>query len=461
MSKLKDKIWLYISNTDLKTEKEQLLDEGKNISCLLKDFEELSKLNLDSDVSFQEKVKALYEKTSRLPEVENSKYLEPSDLESIRSNRHEGPRKMDACFDDSMLYDKFLGAWLGRCSGCLLGKPIEGWDTKKLWGYLKDQGEFPLRNYIRSDVDKSLIEKYAVNVDSGYGFINNVDCMPVDDDTNYTVIGLSILKQYGRNFSSDDVASFWLGYLPLYSTCTAERVAYRNIASLIDPPASAIYMNPYREWIGAQIRADFFGYIALGNPELAAEYAWRDASISHVKNGIYGEMWVAAMLASAGVESDIKKIINTGLSEIPKSSRLYEAVSDVIQWYDQGISYDESVALIHKRWDEHNQHHWCHTISNAQIVAVGLLWGNRDFEKSICMAVQSCFDTDCNGATVGSILGMILGAEKLPKKWISPLNDKLLTSIAGKNTVRISDMAKETLELYKRDENRGTDLRFT
>lgn len=447
MSKLNDKVWLYVSNKDLKIEKEQLLDEGKNITFLQKDFDELSKLDFDSNIRLQEKARELYEKIARLPEGENNKYVEPSDLKSIQSERINGPRKLAASFSDSILYDKFLGAWLGRCSGCLLGKPVEGWKTEKLWGYLKDQDEFPLRNYIRSDVEKSLIEKYDIYSDSC--FINNVDCMPVDDDTNYTVAGLSILEQYGKNFSPDDVASFWLNNLPILSTCTAERAAYRNIVSLIDPPASALYMNPYREWIGAQIRADFFGYIAVGNPELAAEYAWRDASISHIKNGIYGEMWVAAMLAVAGVESDIKNIIKIGLSEIPERSRLYEAINDVIKWHDQSTTYDEAVKLIHSRWDENNSHHWCHTISNAQIVAVGLLWGNKNFENSICMAVQPCFDTDCNGATVGSILGMLLGAEKLPKKWITPLNDKLLTSIAGKNTVKISDMAKETLELYK------------
>lgn len=153
-------------------------------------------------------------------------------------------------------------------------------------------------------------------------WINNVEHMVEDDDTNYTIIGLKILEEYGLNFTPEDVAESWMANLPILHTCTAERVAYQNLVNLIMPPESASFRNPYREWIGAQIRADFFGYITPGYPELGAELAWRDASISHLKNGIYGEMWVAAMLSAAAVTDDIAEIINIGLSEIPQNSRL-------------------------------------------------------------------------------------------------------------------------------------------
>ena len=110
----------------------------------------------------------------------------------------------------------------------------------------------------------------------------------------------------------------------------------------------------------------------------------------------------------------------------------------------------EMEADIHARWDEDNRHHWCHTISNAEIVATGLLWGEADFGRSVGIAVQACFDTDCNGATVGSIVGMMLGARKLPKRWVAPLNDTLQTGVAGYHTVKISGLAEETLELHKK-----------
>jgi ADP-ribosylglycohydrolase len=223
-------------------------------------------------------------------------------------------------------------------------------------------------------------------------------------------------------------------------------VAYRNFINSVYPPESANFCNPFREWIGAQIRADFFGYITPGDPERGAEYAWRDASISHIKNGIYGEMLVAAMLSAAAVTGDIHQIIEAGLSQIPSKSRLTEKIRIVMEWEKEGISWEEALDRIHSIYDEKNAHHWCHTISNAMIVCTALLFGEMDFEKSLSIALLGALDTDCNAATTGSIVGMVLGASNLPEKWTAPLNDRLITGVAGFYDVKISEIAKKTVE---------------
>ena len=177
--------------------------------------------------------------------------------------------------------------------------------------------------------------------------------------------------------------------------------------------------------------------------------AWRDASISHTKNGIYGEMFVAAMLAVAAETNNIKDIILGGLAQIPHTSRLYEEIISVLSDFENGVSQKECFKNIHEKYDEHNGHDWCHTISNAMIVAASLLYGGGDYGKSICMSVEVGFDTDCNGATVGSILGMANGIEAIPEYWTKPINDTLHTSIFGINAVKISDRVKLTLEHIK------------
>jgi hypothetical protein len=268
--------------------------------------------------------------------------------------------------------------------------------------------------------------------------------MPEDDDTNYTVTGLAVVRTHGPDFSSEDVADFWLRNIPLLHTCTAERIAYRNVATMVLPPESASFRNPYREWIGAQIRADAFGYLNPGDPAAAAEWAWRDARLSHIKNGIYGEMWAAATIAAAFCTDDPKEAMLAGLAQVPENSRLVQSIDKVIEWHEAGVAFDDASERVHAEWDEHRGHDWCHTISNAMIVAIGLLWGEGDFALSICRSVQPCFDTDCNGATVGSIMGALLGHDALPEPWLSPMKDTLITGVAGYHQVSISEMAELT-----------------
>ncbi|MEP6756856.1 MAG: ADP-ribosylglycohydrolase family protein, partial [Chthonomonadales bacterium] len=271
-------------------------------------------------------------------------------------------------------------------------------------------------------------------------------------DLNYTTTGLVVYREFGPSFTPDNVIDFWAENIPLLNTFTAERAALRNHKNGLKPTETATVANPYREWIGAQIRADFWGYVAAGNPELAADFAFRDASVSHVKNGIYGEMWAAGMVAAAFVTSDPREIILAGMDQIPEKSRLYDYLESILEWHEIEVDYDTCVRRVHEMWDEKRDHHWCHTIPNAMIVALGLLFGEGDFGKSICRAVQPCFDTDCNGATVGSIFGAAHGHANLPTKWISPLKDMLHTGVAGYEDVTFTDMAQLTLELYKRDQ---------
>ena len=157
-------------------------------------------------------------------------------------------------------------------------------------------------------------------------------------------------------------------------------------------------------------------------------------------------MFVAAMLAVASQTNCIKDIILGGLAQIPSSSRLYEEIMLVLDGYENNVSQADCFRSIHEKYNEHDGHDWCHTISNARIVAASLLYGGGDFARSICMAVEAGFDTDCNGATVGSVLGMANGIESIPEYWTKPFNDTLYTSIFGLNSVKISDRVKLTLE---------------
>lgn len=453
---LKKQKWLRPEN-GLDIEVLQAEDEGKDISSLKTHIEDIISLPDNDPVKHSEAIE-IFNKINSLPLVKDFKYIEPSGLDQIKEQKPENNFiiKQSGQISTDKLHDKIYGAWLGRCAGCLLGQPIEGWNIKRITDFLMNTGNYPIRNYLSSNISASLRKIYDVQDSPGpYGsklknWINNIDCMPEDDDINYTLLNLKLIEEYGYDFNSYDVGECWLMNLPILHTCTAERVAYKNIVNSIFPPDSGVFQNPYREWIGAQIRADFFGYLNPGNPELAAEFAWRDACISHSKNGIYGEMFIAAMLSASAVTDDIFAIISCGLSQIPLHSRMTEAIKKVIQWKKDGVSWKEAIKKIHLAYDENNMHHWAHVIPNAMIVCIGLIYGELDLEKTIGITVLGAMDTDCNAATSGSIIGMILGVNSLPGKWTKPLNDTLKSGVDGFGKVRISDMAKRTVNIIKK-----------
>lgn len=431
--------------TDAYLEYVQSVEEGLDIAEYKELFEAVDKLpkgEIKNDLG-----DVLYKIVSEAKIREDYEFDEPSELEEIKALRK--PYPLSSQLDKAALSDKIHGAWLGRVCGCLLGKTVEGIRTNELIPFLKETGNYPMHRYIlRSDVTDEMIEKYKFGF-AHTVYADTVNAMPPDDDTNYPVLAQVICEKYGRDFTPYDVSRAWMDYQPKNAYFTAERVAFRNFVAGFTPPDSATYKNTYREWIGAQIRGDYWGYINPGDPELAAEMAWRDASISHIKNGIYGEMFASAMLAAAAVTSNIEDIILAGLAQIPSTSRLHKAVMTILEKFKSATPYGEIFDYIHSCYDEHTGHGWCHTISNAMIVAAALLYGNGDYGKSICMAVETGFDTDCNGATVGSVLGMANGTAAIPVCWSDPVNDTLETSIFGVGTVKISEIAEKTLTHLK------------
>jgi len=418
----------------IKAELKQRSEEGCNIDDIA------GRINAELEGEAGEAVLSdLYDELMTLPVDDTFPYTEPSTLKDIRAERPEAPRTLHMAWDDDTLYNQIYGAWLGRAAGCALGKPVEGWPKNKIDKFLAETESLPLDNYLPFIAS----QMPGIHRPSTRG---NIEYMDRDDDLDFPILGLLALEQKGMRMSSRTIANTWVAHMPFGMVYTAEDAAYRNFVLSIWPPASASYRNPFREWIGAQIRADIFGYAAPACPEKAAELAFRDAAISHEKNGIYGEMWVAAMIAAAFVYTNVEDIIEAGLGEIPKNSRLAEAVRDTLAWCQEEEDWE---AAWEKIYQNYGHYHGVHTINNAALVVMGLYYGAEDFEQGIVCTVRAGWDTDCTGATVGSILGIKFGATALPDKWVGVLNDRLLSAVRGENDNRISDLAARTVEVAR------------
>jgi len=428
----------YVRN-EISTMKEQGCDVGDL-------RERADAVSLDDPDAATVLLEALYSEAESLTPSPDYPYVEPSTLEGIRAERPDAPRDLRDRLKESELEDRILGAWLGRISGCIQAKPVEGWTRQQIEKYLRHYDAYPLTDFI--PYEEGVVpegEKVVGLHDCTKG---RIDGGARDDDTDYTILGLVIMEHHGLGYTTRLVANRWMVHMAYHMVYTAERCAYRNFVNWILPPESARYRNPYREWIGAQIRADAWGYVNPGMPERAAEFAFRDACVSHVRNGIYGELWVAAALAHAFVENDIRTVIELSLNEIPKNCRLAEAIRDTLEWTKTDQTWEET-------WDRMNEkyghYHVVHTINNAVVVALALLHGNGDFTRTVTTATMCGLDTDCNGATAGSILGAMIGSKRIPEQWTKPLNDRIDSSLAFVGECRISDLSARTLKLARQN----------
>lgn len=442
---LQHQMW-YCYHGAIDTELRQCRDEGRDISTLEERARAIGIVTPYTEEEYNA-VMAMVDELEALPLPADAETVEPSELDAIRAAAL--PRRAPVAYDKDAIEDKIYGAWIGRVVGCLVGKPVENRSREYIRKIAEADGNYPITRYLRGQVENPTNDPFFDDPNFKQNcFIEKVNGFaPSDDDTNYTTLALTIVEQYGRDFTSNDIVESWLRNFPALCLCTAEQAAFRNFLCHILPPRSGYVRNPYREWIGAQIRGDLFGYICPGDPYAAADMAYRDAVCTHTRNGIYGEMFAAAMIAEAAVSDDVRHIIETGLSVIPQGSRLVRDVGAVLQMYDEGIDFLEAVDRIHTQYPQSVMHNAVHTIPNAMIVAAALLFGEGDFTRSIGYAVMAAMDTDCNGATVGSVVGMLCGARSVPAHFTEPLGDKLRTDIVGNAFVSISDMARRTIAL--------------
>lgn len=453
---LKEKMrWIFFYDM-LRDEYRQCMDEGRCVENYAPEIEKI--LNIEDENLRNKEAKKLLVFMENAPVKKEYRYVEPVSYEDISACLGE-EAGIRYAYDKDKLEDKIHGAWCARAAACVLGIPVEGWSRGKIRSYLEATGQMPLKYYISSAEDEKIRKVYDIqerDITTPYDRekVCWYNCLegkfPNDDDINYTVSALKLLERYGRNFTMEDVAETWLLGIPAFHACTAERAAIRNLMNGILPPESGKYCNPYREWIGAQIRGDFFGYVNPGNPKEAARMAYLDASVSHVKNGVYGEMYIAALLSLSFVpELAMKERICTALLQIPPKSRFRESLDEVIKWREEEKSFETVVEEVHRRYNENEMYDWCFVIPNAMLVTACLLWQDN-FDRAVTAAVLAGFDTDCNGATVGSVMGAAGGFGNIDAKWYESFGGSLYTSVHGYHEMTLQELTKRTLKQVER-----------
>lgn len=340
-------------------------------------------------------------------------------------------------------------AWAGRVSGCVLGKAVEVLSFQRgrrgLLSYLREAGALPLRDYVPLLTD-TVVEQRARNCCA-----THFERAEPDDDIDYTLLALMLLESHGPALTTEDVARAWLNRLPGGVTWTAERAAYRTLLERMDdefvngaPPGFDLddcSDNDYNEWIGAQIRADLYGWVCPGQADLAVRLATTDAALSHRGEGLNGAAYIAALGALVPVTADIGDALDAALQFIPAGSDAAEAIRFAVA-LGPG---EEAVEQLHRKFRDLPP---VHTLNNLGIVAWSLSTSRGDFSAAIGNAVMAGWDTDCNAATVGGLMG--LSGAAIPDHWTRPWNGRIASMLAGVGEVTLDEAAQRTLAVAEK-----------
>ncbi len=310
--------------------------------------------------------------------------------------------------------DRVYACWLGKNIGGTLGAPYEG-----------------QKRVLELTFFDPVPTKAAAN-----------------DDLDLQLVWLKMLQERGINPRLSDFADYWLKHLAPYPW---DEYGYclRNLSRGLKPPISGCFENDYIDQMGSPIRSEIWACLAPGNPQLAAEMAWKDAVLDHAGGeGVYGEMFFAALESAAFVESDPMNLIDIGLQMIPVHSAIARAARSAVWSFKTGKTWAEARDAILRRY-EHP--HPCNAPQNIGFTIIGWLYG-QDYGDKLCKAVNCGCDTDCTGATLGSILGILGGTAGIPSKWRDPVGEGIVlhpftTNLDAPKTVQ--ELTDQTVELAK------------
>ena len=269
-----------------------------------------------------------------------------------------------------------------------------------------------------------------------------------NDDLDLQIVWLQHVKEYGLAVNSRLLGQAWLDHIDAHPD--EYGVALWNLRRGLQPPLTGSHNNWFTNGMGAAIRSEIWASLFPGQPATAAWYAWQDSQVDHAGDGIYAEVFLAAMQSRLYQSRDLADAIAVGLSFLPDDSRLKHALRSVIATHAEGVAYaagrDRAMAL----WGSHN---FADCIMNLCSIMLGLLYGGGDFERSILAAVNCGEDTDCTGATVGATLGILLGEEGIPSRWRRPIGDDLVVGDYIKDLpapATVQELVGDLLELRHR-----------
>lgn len=327
--------------------------------------------------------------------------------------------------------DKVKACWLGKNIGGTLGAPFEC-----------IRGVYDLTYYTH---------------DLSLGVLPN-------DDLDLQLVWLNAAEAYGKAVNAEILGEYWISYI--VADWSEYGAGKNNMRYGLLPPISGWYNNHNKDSCGCFIRSEIWACLAPGHPEIAVKYAYEDAICDHAGEGMYGEIFCAALQSAAFVEKDMQKLLNTALSYIPEGCAIAGAVRTVLECRKNGLDwkgarkrvlqeFPGSFGMLGGYRDQTPEADipvgslGYDAPSNIGIMLIGWVYGEGDFSKSICICAGCCEDGDCTAGSLGALLGIINGTACIDEKWLKPIGDKIKT-ISIDRTKAVLSIPQTVTELTAR-----------
>lgn len=298
------------------------------------------------------------------------------------------------------LLDRMRGMWLGQLIGNAAGRENEG-------------------RYSGSAADPNGLVPWRIE-----------KVWEADDDTDIEYLALHTLQTRGSDCNGLEIAGQWLDHMTDTGIYVANRQAWRLMLEGYLPPETG--NRTYNEhWysIDAQIGTEALGAISPGMPRAAVELAGRFARVTNDGFAVHAAEFYAAMYAEAFFEPNVAELVKKALQSIPATSRTSQVITDVLSWYGDDLS-DGTLdwrATRRKLYDNYQgaasfgrYYNWVESTINVGATVLALLYGQGDFEQTVQIALLAGWDSDCNPATAGGLIGIVHGFSRLPADLTDP-----------------------------------------
>ncbi len=320
--------------------------------------------------------------------------------------------------------DKLRGMWIGQILGNYAGRDVEG-DIA--------------RGGLYHTID--------------WNSILTTDPWDGDDDTCFEYVYMHVLTE-NSDPTHAQIGQAWDTYLKVPSFYIANRQARWLIDEGLAPPdTGSIHKNIHWYAIDSQITTESLGGIAPGMRQRAADLTARFASVTNDGYPVHAAQYYAAMYAAAPFESDVETLVEKGLEVVPQTSRTYQVIQDVRNWYDTDkqdgtLDWRATQTLLYDyyrgAYDYGRYREWIESTINTGLTTMAILYGEGNFKDTVDIGVQGGFDADCNPATAAGLIGLIQGHSGLPSDLTGPATDDYLASAWLQNIDRDSTVSEIT-----------------